>query len=83
MRRADHALDPGTALPRRIARAVTLIGLLAVTGCGPPGVGSVDFAEPPDLNKIGNSRPSEPEPGTRPRPARQPSKSEVIDETQH
>jgi hypothetical protein len=77
MRRVDHALDPDTAFPGRIARAAALIGLLTVTGCGPAGVGSVDFAKPPDLNKIGNSRPSEPEPGTRPRPAREPSKKDA------
>jgi len=51
-----------------------LIVLLTVTGCTPAGVGSIDLAEAPDLNKIGASRKSEPSPGARKQPVRPASR---------
>jgi hypothetical protein len=58
-------------------RAAALFGLLTVAGCGSDGLGSVDFAAPPDVAKIGVSPRSKPAPGTRAKRSRAPSKKPV------
>ena len=66
------------ALPLgQTVRAAVLFGLLTVMGCGSDGLGSVDFAAPPDVAKIGATPRSEPAPGTRAKPTRAPSKKPV------
>lgn len=74
MRRVDQGCHSDGIFSCPIARAAAIIGLIAITGCGPAGVGSVDFAQPPDVSKIGVPRKAEPTPDSHKQPDHPPSR---------